>query len=360
MATDETRLLKGLHLEQDGVTLVTPCTYCTFYFRYAPYDGVRDLVEQSRAALGEHLSHLSWGQRFIRISSRTEARIQKILTRPSLKGNASHQFWMRSHGQDQGCSAASLSVDFFPAEDWVKTEEDRVLRRQRLLHLWGDGITMMGGPVSEITATFPLDHPLAEPAELRDWLFNLHCVREASCVGGHAGYALNTFSESASSSYTDAIYAQLRQALLNHPGLDYPETGHILNGLLRYVPGNDSCTMVMRRVQWLNFLAGETLTLCGGRDRLRTAIDTSEHLSCTAFGNGLCIQAGDRPLIGNVRRGDLLPAYREAARLLQPARAQMRPETDSPLLKTWFDALDWPEEPITPEDFAARVQYHVL
>ncbi len=341
MQLSPTNIHAALLCEQDGKTLATGCMHCTFYFRYAPYDGLKDFIDRSREALGDLLSHLSWGARYTKITARTETKIQRMFENISFEKHPTHYFSMRSHNQDKGCSAARLTLVFNPKENWAVTEQDRELRRSRRMALEKTDIAF-SPPISIVTATFPLDHPFAKPARFKDWVLGLKCVRDGSFVGGHAGYRLETYSEVYDSRHQKTMECHVAKLILNHPGLDYDGIPGLGVQLLCYRHGDYDMTAMMKRVQWLNFLRADTLQLAGNRDEICARLEADPLVKVLPVGDGLMVQAGRCPGIGNVSEGDMLPAYRAAAKILSAARFRHRRSgnTLSPLQTDWLEALD--------------------
>ncbi len=79
----------------------------------------------------------------------------------------------------------------------------------------------------------------------------------------------------------------------------------------------------MSAVNWLTAVHGDLLALCGGRETVLEQL-TRPGFETTSYGNdGLLVQAGPSPQLGNLAEGITLPHYGDLARVLKPARFQL-------------------------------------
>jgi hypothetical protein len=114
---------------------------------------------------------------------------------------------------------------------------------------------------------------------------------------GHGGYILHRsryFPEKAS----DHAWAKA----MHHPGLDLPDA--VRDGRTVGFDG-------VRTVGWLTMLDDAFAKMVG-------AANTWSLCERIKVDGGLIIKAGPKPAIGDVDRGDNMPAYREAFRLVEP------------------------------------------
>ncbi|MBI4954578.1 MAG: DUF3396 domain-containing protein [Myxococcales bacterium] len=100
-------------------------------------------------------------------------------------------------------------------------------------------------------------------------------------------------------------------------------------GLEIHCPGTTAlcCQTQMKSVNWLTLVSNEMLTPrytgplighVGGIDVLRANL--SPEILLHPIRDGVLIQAGPEPLLGDVNRGETLPLYREVAKVLKPIR----------------------------------------
>ena len=144
-----------------------------------------------------------------------------------------------------------------------------------------------------------------EPAT---WMVELtqNLVKELDFVSGHAGYSLN-WNE-------DGHLATLAEQELYHlsrryPGIDLPS----ISATIRTASQGIKCA------NWLTLLGARWCEELGGVDGLRMALGTD--ILVHELQNGVIIQAGGVPEIGDVNRHRLLPRYHQVGRVLAPIRS---------------------------------------
>lgn len=122
---------------------------------------------------------------------------------------------------------------------------------------------------------------------------------------------------------------QLRAWLKRHPGLGHGEKFNIYRRALHGISN----------VSWLTLLGRELVERKGGREAIQAALAArSPDIVVHPLGDGVCIQAGPLPQIGDVNRGDDLPLYHEVGRYLKDLRS-----TDPPCVLDgfWDDSEEW-------------------
>jgi hypothetical protein len=93
-----------------------------------------------------------------------------------------------------------------------------------------------------------------------------------------------------------------------YPGLDIPELG-----------GNSlSLGTRVRTIGWLTFLGQPVLGELGGAAGLRSRLQTADTRVQELEGDRAVVTLGPWPEAGDTEKGQLLPAYRELARVLEP------------------------------------------
>lgn len=112
-------------------------------------------------------------------------------------------------------------------------------------------------------------------------------------------------------------------------------TAHALQ-LIKRFPGFDVANTVdfileaqathnrIKSINWLTVLGDDIVAELGGRERLRSHLEPT----CTLHGysGGIVIQAGERPQLGDIQRGDIPEAYRVVARVTRPVRFEQYDE----------------------------------
>lgn len=95
-----------------------------------------------------------------------------------------------------------------------------------------------------------------------------------------------------------------------YPGIDIPD----LTGDVRVVGNGIKC------VNWLTFLSSNYMSRLGGVEGLRSILDSETELRFVQ--DGLMIQAGPQPEIGDVNRHAALPFYHKVGHALRTLRAK--------------------------------------
>jgi Protein of unknown function (DUF3396) len=96
---------------------------------------------------------------------------------------------------------------------------------------------------------------------------------------------------------------------------------HSCPGLMNGWAGNVAQWMgqAMQPINWLNAVHDDLIAVCGGRDAVLAHLDVPG-FETAAFADGLVIQAGPTPQIGNREAGAPMPYYGKLARALMAAR----------------------------------------
>lgn len=137
-------------------------------------------------------------------------------------------------------------------------------------------------------------------SEMRDMV--IHLAGLIPYTAGHAGFAMDW-----SRYFEQKACPHAYQKGMRHLGFDVPgESNDCL------VVGHDS----MKTVNWLTLLGQPLLSKLGGVDQIRAR--ASNRIKLRPTGGGLMLEAGDAPEVGDVNRGDPLPAYAEVYKLVEP------------------------------------------
>jgi hypothetical protein len=149
---------------------------------------------------------------------------------------------------------------------------------------------------------------------------------------GWGGYAI-AFNE-AMGPLVGQPREKLRGWLKRHSGLGHGQNFAIYERALHGISN----------VNWLTLLGAELLNRKGGRQSVAAALAArSTEIVVNPLGDGAIIQAGKRPEIGDLNRGDDLPLYREVGRYLKDLRTTKPPrflfgfEDDT---EEWFARFD--------------------
>ena len=125
---------------------------------------------------------------------------------------------------------------------------------------------------------------------------------------GYAGYTLARNAESPKASLTDRMFYPIG---MRHPGIDLPSaanTSFVVNEGIK-------------RVNWLTILGKDMARKAGSLDGLDQRSGIIVHKS----GDGVVIQAGDAPLIGDNNGRETCEVYRRVGRALKGIRCKDHP-----------------------------------
>jgi hypothetical protein len=139
-----------------------------------------------------------------------------------------------------------------------------------------------------------------DPGRVRELALEL--AEPLPFCSGHAGLSFNGESNPLLLSEAEA-----RKHCLRHPGLDVPNP-YLKSHLGTRVKG----------VHWLNFLGQPVLGELGGAAGLRTRLHSPETTVRELDAERAVVTLGLWPEAGDTEQGDVLPAYRELARVVEP------------------------------------------
>ncbi len=148
-------------------------------------------------------------------------------------------------------------------------------------------------------------------------------------LSGHGGYALyyNTKSQNAkikAGNLTGPL-------LLKHPGIDIGATMNTSLQTLKAIKG----------VNWLTLLNYDFCNKLGGLDNIRNKL--SNGIVIHELENGIILQAGAKPEMGDINKGETLPLYREVSQLIRPIRLYKHRQIhglNMEQTERWFERFD--------------------
>ena len=173
-------------------------------------------------------------------------------------------------------------------------------------------------PFSDVTAYLPVS-----TFATRGWNALIDLVLEWCALlcpaHGTAGLGLLPDTGNFMSHLAPIAFPGLRR----HPGLDWPHTGAWA------LEAADAKKRHIRTVNWLTVLDEAFVDALGGPARVRDALGAVCAIHEWRAANptrtpatGIVIQAGSKPRLGDVNRGDIPEAYRAVARLTAPLRLE--------------------------------------
>lgn len=119
---------------------------------------------------------------------------------------------------------------------------------------------------------------------------------------GHAGLSFNS-----ERNLLGAV-EEVQEYCFRYPGMDIPDPSLLASDIGTRVKG----------VHWLNFLGQPVLGELGGASGLRARLHSPGTTVQELEEERVVVTLGPRPEAGDTEKGDVLPAYRELARVLEP------------------------------------------
>jgi TseV toxin immunity protein TsiV len=119
---------------------------------------------------------------------------------------------------------------------------------------------------------------------------------------GHAGLSFNCETDLL------GVARKVQEYCFRYPGMDIPDPSLLASDIGTRVKG----------VHWLNFLGQPVLGELGGTAGLRARLHSPGTTVQELEGERVVVTLGPRPEAGDTEQGDVLPAYRELARVLEP------------------------------------------
>lgn len=269
--------------EEDGAVYLRLCVALTVYFEgriedHAP--GIEHFYVTALARVGEHL-------RFYQTDSmkkpkpikKSSADAMAALMHFGAKVPVFYKLFVESEDAAQAASRFSITV-----------QANRLTRA---------GALRLAIPVDEV-----LGHEDRFVALARE------LTRTLALASGYGGFSFNRAEESDLQGT-----GNVRSAALSHRwyGIDVED----LSGTVSAIPHG------LKSAGWLTLVGSKLLDRLGGSDALAAVLPPEVILHPLPF--GVLIQAGPRPLLGDVNRGEDLPLYRAVGRVLAPIRAPSHP-----------------------------------
>ena len=132
------------------------------------------------------------------------------------------------------------------------------------------------------------------------WLQSLDLLKRGNFDSIECSYGLSAWTD------LDTETPLLEKASCSrYPGLDAFRASHA--GQVRADPAYPDLIPLVRRAAWTNVLHELTVQALGGEAKVREQFADTPEIRLTSFEHGLIILAGERPALGDLNRGDLLP-----------------------------------------------------
>jgi len=340
MLDDATR--SELQLEIRGRLLLAPCLEFAVYLDTPLDESTLEFFERSMAALGLRITTYvaETMKRPAPVDDKAKTLVPTWVKRPRL--GKSYYALFSGASPSGGTAAASIKLVLI-ARPKLSPEEQQAYLASMKQFYEGQG-SIFGPPVTSLRVTIPLDHALAEPSQFREWVLGFSVVRGQRFVSGHAGLAINQDEAVSDPALRNPMEGRLAALCLRHPGLDWDDTGSVQNFLLRWDRALSDFLPQVKRVNWFTFISDRALVRLGEREQLAKTLGSDPAIAVHPLGQGVCIQAGPAPQLGDIGRGDFLPTYRRVAAALRPIRLEKhsgvgRGFTDDRAMD-WLNGLD--------------------
>ncbi|MGE6758423.1 DUF3396 domain-containing protein [Corallococcus interemptor] len=166
--------------------------------------------------------------------------------------------------------------------------------------------------VSALRVSFPTKFLKTHGAErVRDMA--LEIARPLPFSSGHAGLSFNGYPTAST------VRDEAKRLAFRHPAMDVVNLDDVARELGTRV----------RAPAWMNFLGPPVLSELGGIEALRSRLHSPETTVQALGQDRAVVTLGPYPEAGDTEQGQLLPAYRELARVLEPWLYQTSDPVDS-------------------------------
>lgn len=293
------------------VTLLHPALTITFTLRWIGYAAVRQLYDAAMLLMQPELTHYQAEnmKRPAKITPRALSMIPAWMQKPK----EDHVYWWQAYsGADLGCAPPGL--EFWLWATPLLPPEKKLRRVQgALLHYGGAGDISHYVLSSSIRLLLPVDHPLGEASALLAWLQALDLLKLGNFDSITCSYGLSILEN------LDFSVDRYEQALCSrYPGLDSFRFAH--SGQVRVDASYPDLIPLVKRAAWTTVLQELTVRALGGEAKVREQLADTPEIRVTSFAQALILQAGERPELGDLNRGDTLPLLRKVAAVIRPVR----------------------------------------
>ena len=336
---------QALCMRHNDMVTCAPCMAFFVFLDHTEPEVVLDFYHKVREALGSLITHVSKGKGFTKLNKRSETTVEGWCK--ALKSWQKHNYWVSFSGADKSVTDAQLNIQVLHRNLKALSKADEQYIRNdwtRKLEVNPDAYSL---PCTNFRVTFPLNHALAQPQAFKAWILSLQAIADWPFVYASAGLSFN-YAHWASD-------AQINRGLMNHvpsimrryPGLDFqlPYNALLLRYHREWIEQHDYLLPLIGRSNWLTAVNISCLDFMGGSGTVKTRLQQHPNITVDTLAQGLLVQAGEEPLLGDVEVPESLNVYRQVAGVLQPGRIPfnklMRKTFLSPeVLEEWWYALD--------------------
>jgi hypothetical protein len=300
-----------------GRTLVVPCVCFRLLLHHTSPEIILDFYEKARELLAEQLTHYATGDGFLKqITARSESMVPTWCKR--LSKTKTYHMVMTGCDDLVQISPATFELNFGYNPEYSEETLEKKLAQ------WRDnewGVDRGGEFCSDFVISLPVDHPMTDPDRFRGWILDLKAVSDWPFINATAGYGIRVYSNATGQILKTAL-ERMRSLARRHIGLELPYM--FGDQPFRWDP---QCLQrqrfllpLIRRVNWLTLVSDVAVNHLGGRDWISGQWRENPGIAVTPLTQGLMVQAGPRPVLGTLERGDTAPFYRAVAKVLRPIR----------------------------------------
>lgn len=216
------------------------------------------------------------------------------------------------------------------------SEENKVTQVQKYkenLVTFNTDMLPAGIKVSRIQVRFPINF-FKSPSDFSAWILNTSLLKNGTFFSATAGYKINHWA-----GYTNRIAeAQLKQLLIDYPGLDWDIS--IGNSIGRFLNEAQSDFLpVIKRINWLTFVSLDGLNEIGGLEVVRKEVTKNGKSTVHELSKGIAIQVCKQPALSTTDEG--FEQYSEIHRILQKLSYKSHPKDrystpDDATAKEWL------------------------
>jgi hypothetical protein len=318
------------HRTPDGEVIACPTLALTVHLDETDHAHVQAFYDRAMALVGPQLTHY-WAER-MRQPAKITARALGMLPTWLRKPAEAHEYAIRFWGGEP------LDVSPWSVEIFYTDIPYDAARRARLGPFLADRERRLAGreewfPSTVLRVTVPVDADEARPEVWVPWVLGFDILKDGWFVTAESGFSMTTRGGISDDNF-------MRAACSRYPGLDWFSARHS-QFLCRYEPSLDVGLFQVKRAAWLTFVHEVAVRLLGGADAVRAQLAEDPAIRTHPLAHGLCIQAGDRPELGDLSRHEVPEHVRRVAKAIRPVRLKSIPLAfEEAFVDHWFNMFD--------------------
>ncbi|MEY4511631.1 MAG: hypothetical protein RLZZ450_3753 [Pseudomonadota bacterium] len=305
-------------------TVVRPCFQIVVYVFLTEREQLAEFYAAAMTQLEGHLTHYqALDKDEAKISPRALGMVPTWLRKPR------EFYWYNMDMWGGGTDYGPYGFHALFCEHDVPPVGPRVPSRG----IAGSRASREGYPLSIFRLSLPVDHELTRPASLIRYLSSVSLLRNGFFVSANCGYALR-FDDR----WSQGDEKRIESLCARYSGLDF--VVHTQSGFLLGVrPEVPWIVPLIRRPSWMTLVNELAVEYLGGLPTVSSKLQ-APGIELHPIGTSLLIQAGPRPELGDITRGEKLPLLSHVARVLAPIRPERLTKDDSPFWNHFLNIFD--------------------